>query len=143
MVAVALIGTGSAFLFAGSDLMMQVVAEGDFWASILVTLVVCVSTALLYFVAATLARRSLPAVGIMAVLFFVLPNIEAYVEFSGGPVVLSRILSSLPGSLASQALMGSSGEAASAYSALAACLFLVSWSALLVAGAAWRYARYE
>lgn len=134
----ALIGTGAALLFVGPSLMWRIVSEGGFWASVSVTLVVCLSTALLYFAAATLTRRSLPAVGAMAVLFFVMPSIPAYMAFSHGPSVLSRILGSLPGSLASQALTGLSAEAAApAYSSLTASALLMAWSALLVAGAAW------
>lgn len=140
---VALIGTGAAFLFVGSERMFQVVLEGNFWASTLVTLLVCVSTAVLYFVAATLVRRSLPAVGIVAALFFVLPSVKAYSSLSGESTALSRILGCFPGSLMSSALMGLSGDGVSAFSPLGASLLLILWSVLLLAGAAWRFASYE
>lgn len=140
---VAFVGAGSAFLFVGPDRMSAAVSETAFWGSTAVTLLISVSTALLYFAAATLTRRSLPAVGIIAVLFFVLPSVEAYASFMGGPAVVSQALHCLPGSLASNALAGSSGGATVGFSSFVASVLLMSWSLLLVAGAAWRFSRYE
>lgn len=140
---VVLIGTASGFLFVGSTLMLPVMSGNGYWMNALLTIVVSLCTALLGFSAAMLTRRSLSAVGILAVLFFVLPNIEGYLTFSRGPELMIRILGSLPGSLVSQALMGSSAEATSTYSAMTAAALLVSWSALLVAVVAWRFAKYE
>jgi ABC-2 type transport system permease protein len=142
-VAVALIGTGAALLVLGPDNMSRVVSQSDFWLSTLATLVVCVSTALLYFAAATLTCRSLPAVGIVAVLLLVLPSLGSYVSLVGGPAILSQMLGCSPGSLMSDVLAVGPGALTTGFSPFVASLLLIVWSVLLVAGAAWRFQRYE
>ncbi|MDZ4179827.1 MAG: ABC transporter permease [Coriobacteriia bacterium] len=141
--AAALIGFGSALLFVGAERMAPVVSDAAFWINVVMTLVVSVSLVLLYFAAATLTRRSLPAVGLMAVLFFVMPNIAAAVSFLDGPRALSLILGGFPGSLVTDVLMASSDDANATFGPIAASFLLVSWSVLLVSVSARRFARYE
>lgn len=139
----ALIATGAALLFVGSASMAPVMSDGAFWVSVGVTLFVSLSYSLLYFAAATLTRKSLPAVGLIAVLFFVMPNIVAAVSFLNVPRVLMLLLGGFPGSLVSDLLMTSSGEASARFGLVAASALLVSWSVLLVGLSARRFARYE
>jgi len=139
----ALIGSVAALLFFGSDRMTQVVSEGAFWANAAMTVLVCACMMLLYFAAATLTRRSLPAVGLIAVLFFVMPNISGAVSLLDGPRVLSILLGYFPGSLVSQLLTVPSDGVTSTLTPLTAAVLLVSWSVLLVMVSARRFARYE
>ena len=139
----ALIGFGSALLFVGYDRMAPVVSDGTFWINVVMTLVVSVSLVLIYFAAAILTRRSLPAVGLMAVLFLAMPNVAAAASFLDGPRALSLILGSFPGSLVTDVLMGSSGDSSATFGPIAASVLLVSWSVLLVGVSARRFARYE
>jgi len=139
----ALIGFGSALLFIGPDRMVPVVSDGAFWVNVVMTLGISVLVALLYFSAAILTRRSLPAVGLMAVLFFVMPNVAAAVSLLDGPHALALVLDSFPGSLVSDVLMWSSADSNASFEPLAACVLLVSWCALLVGASARRFAKYE
>lgn len=139
---VALFGAVSALVVVGPDVMAEVLSSGDFWVNVWLALAVSVSMVLLFFAAAVVARRSLPAVGIVAALLYLLPTIEGTASIFGMSL-LPRVLQWFPGSLVSGALAAQSGASTSAPSPLVASVLLILWCLLFVAGAAWGFARYE
>lgn len=136
---VALMGAAAAVLSVGIDRVLLAMAQREFALSVAATLAICLSVGLLAFAAASLTRRSLSAVGCIAVLFFVLPALDSYAKLAGRLTLVTRVLSLFPGSLTSMVLMASSGVAEVPLSFLGAVLMLLAWSLAAVIAAAWRY----
>lgn len=146
---VVLIGVGSMGLFVGVDRLSMVMTNGAFWATAIASLIGGVMIALISFATATLTRRSLSAAGILVMLFIVAPGLQIYFHLAdsvppGWPVFLSY----LPGNLLMSATDFSSNQedilqALTPLSPLVASLLMMAWCGVLLAAAAWRFARDE